>query len=1024
MLMMFALVLLGASNATAQCVSLTSGAGLTYTQDFNTLSNVAGSTTNNLTIPGWFMTETGGGARDNEQYAVDTGSSTTGDTYSYGAAGSTNRALGGLQSGTLIPVFGACFTNNTGAPINSVAIQYTGKQFRVGTINRPDKLDFQYSTNATSLTTGTWVDQDALDYSAPQSATVGAVSPAASSQIGPTSISSLSIANGATFWIRWNDFNATGADDGLAVDDFSLIANGGSSSTSPSATGSATAVSPGGTTTFSGTITAGSNPTSTSYTVSCNLTSVGGSNNFALTVSGTTVSGSYTVPAGTAANNYPLPCTVTDDQSRTGNFNISLTVNAQVVTIMQIQGSGSRSPFENQAVTTSGIVYDVSFNGFWIQDPNGDGDPNTSDGVFVFTSSAPTVHQGDSVSVSGKVSEFSAAGDPSASPQTEISGTPSYSVISTGNPLPTPVSITAANIDPNGGIDQLERYEGMRVHIDTLNVVAPTGGTVDEVNATSSSNGVFFGVIPGLPRPFRKAGIELPAPAPAGAPCCVPFWNGGPQRIRVDTDVIGTALGAGLNLTTGAVVTNLTGPLDFSQHAYTIVTETLPVITTPNISAIPVPAPDLNSEFTVGSFNMERFFDTTDDPNTSDVALTPTAFANRLNKASLAIRNVMRSPDVLGVEEMENLATLQAVATKLNSDTVAAGGTDPQYTAYLVEGNDIGGIDVGFLVKSTRITVNSVTQYGKDTTYIDPTSNQPAILNDRPPLVLTATLTANGNSLPFTAIVVHQRSLSSVDDPVDGPRVRFKRRAQAEYLANLIQSFQAADPNVKIISVGDYNAFEVNDGYVDAMGTVEGNPTPVDQVTLASPDLVDPNLTDLESTLPADQQYSYVTYGTAQTLDHVLVNQGMLGILSRFSYARNDADFPETYRNDPNRPERLSDHDMEVAYFKAPIVAGTVNLLTTAKLTKLGDGSYQATVTVSNRGTGTAVNVRLTQGSLGSANGSPIPQSLGNIAPGGTAVTTVNFPSSAGASGAAVVERYNGSYNGGTFGTSIRATLP
>src|SRR5437016_13854634 len=106
-----------------QCTSITT-LGSPLTQDFNTLSNTAGSTTNNLTITGWFMTETGGGARDNEQYAVDTGASTTGDTYSYGAAAATDRALGGLRSGTLIPNFGAAFTHNTGSTIASLQLQY------------------------------------------------------------------------------------------------------------------------------------------------------------------------------------------------------------------------------------------------------------------------------------------------------------------------------------------------------------------------------------------------------------------------------------------------------------------------------------------------------------------------------------------------------------------------------------------------------------------------------------------------------------------------------------------------------------------------------------------------------------------------------------------------------------------------------------------------------------------------------------------------------------------------------------
>jgi hypothetical protein len=103
---------------------------------------------------------------------------------------------------------------------------------------------------------------------------------------------------------------------------------------------------------------------------------------------------------------------------------------------------------------------------------------------------------------------------------------------------------------------------------------------------------------------------------------------------------------------------------------------------------------------------MQRFFDTVNDPTTSDTVLTPAAFENRLKKASLAIRNVMKTPDVIGVNEMENLTTLQTLAERVNSDAVAAGEMNPGYSAYLVEGNDIGGIDVGFLVKS-RVTVNS-----------------------------------------------------------------------------------------------------------------------------------------------------------------------------------------------------------------------------------------------------------------------------------------------------------------------------
>src|SRR5262249_54905914 len=149
-------------------------------------------------------------------------------------------------------------------------------------------------------------------------------------------------------------------------------------------------------------------------------------------------------------------------------------------------------------------------------------------------------------------------------------------------------------------------------------------------------------------------------------------------------------------------------------------------------------------------------------------------FASRLNKASLLIRTILNMPDIIGVEEMENLSTLQAVADKIQQD---AGAAQPIYAAYLAEGNDPGGIDVGFLVKVSRIAVTDVTQYGKTITFTQPDGTA-ATLNDRPPLVLTASIKTSGKELPLplTVIVNHLRSLNGIDDetsnPPDGPRVR------------------------------------------------------------------------------------------------------------------------------------------------------------------------------------------------------------------------------------------------------------
>ncbi len=592
------------------------------------------------------------------------------------------------------------------------------------------------------------------------------------------------------------------------------------------------------------------------------------------------------------------------------------------IPIHAIQGSGATSPLVGQSVTTTGIVTAVrpgSSGGFFLQAPDAaaDSDPNTSEGIFVFTGSALPAAAviGNLLQLTGTVQEFRPSSDPFSATLTELVAPLTISITSTGNVLPAPVTLAAADTNPAGAPDQLEKFEGMRVRVSSLTVVAPTDGNVREADATATSNGIFFGVITGVARPFREPGIEIPDPLPAGAPCCVPRFDSNPERLRIDSSTLAGAVA--LEVTSGATITNLTGPLNYVARNYALLLDPPAVTPTPtisgNLTATPVTAPAAD-EFTVASFNLERFFDTVNDPGVSDVALTQTAFTNRLNKASLSIRNVMRAPDIIGVEEVENLTTLQTLAGKINNDAVAAGAASPNYQAYLVEGNDPGGIDIGFLVKSSRVNVIEVTQSGKDATYINPNNNQAELLNDRPPLVLRATINASGHP-PFalTVIVNHLRSLNGIDDATDGNRVRVKRRAQAEYLANLIQTRQTASPAERIVVIGDFNAYQFSDGYVDVIGTIKGTPTTATNVVLASSDLVNPDLTDLVETIPAAQRYSYNFNGSAQVLDHVLVTANLLTRVRRFEYARNDADFPETYRSDPNRPERISDHDMPVA---------------------------------------------------------------------------------------------------------------
>jgi hypothetical protein len=570
-----------------------------------------------------------------------------------------------------------------------------------------------------------------------------------------------------------------------------------------------------------------------------------------------------------------------------------------------------------QSVTILAVVTARKLNGFFLQMPDAqaDADPTTSEGIFVFTSSAPSAAAavGNEVLVGGTVVEFVPSSDPFSPPTTEIVG-PTVTLYSSSNLLPAAVSLTAMPPSASGPIDQLERFEGMRVSVDSLTAIAPTQGSVAEPNATSTSNGVFYGVITGTARPFREPGIETPNTPPPGSACCIPVFDANPERIRVDSDA---QLGAStIEVTTGAVITGLVGPLDYGFRTYTIVPDPgLALAVSGNAVATPVPAQGAG-QFTISSFNMERFFNDAAEPGPSVPVLTPTAFQNRLSKASLIIRDILRSPDIIGVEEVENLASLQAVASRVNADAVSAGDPDPDYQAYLEEGNDIGGIDSGFLVKASRVSVLSVAQEGKTATYINPVDGLPALLNDRPPLVLRASiLPPLGPAFPVTVVVNHLRSLNGAAD-ADG-RVRAKRAAQAEFLANLIQARQVADPNDHIVSLGDYNAFQFNDGYGDTIGTVKGAPTPPDNVVLSSPDLVDPDLEVLDAASP-EQRYSYVFDGNAQELDHILITQNLFPRFDALEYGRVDADFPETYRGDPLRPERLSDHDPAVAYFSFP----------------------------------------------------------------------------------------------------------
>ncbi len=536
--------------------------------------------------------------------------------------------------------------------------------------------------------------------------------------------------------------------------------------------------------------------------------------------------------------------------------------------IWEIQGSGLASPFDGTGITTLGnVVTAVGPDGFALQTPTArsDGDPDTSDGIYVFTGAAPGVAVGDLVDVSGLVQEFFEL--------TEITS-PVVTVVGT-SAVPAPIvwDATVPSPDPTAPscAIELECYEGM--------VVSVAAGTFTSGSQSFGSDPVAEAyAVATTVRAFREPGIEFPGLSG------LPVWDGNPEVFEVDPDRLGLP-----NQTLSAGSTfQATGVVGFEFGGYELWATSLTV--TP--ASLPVPTSVRPSKtLGVGSLNLLRLFDDADDGGEQ---VLPTAeYQLRLTKASDYIRTVLRAPEVLGVQEVESLAVLADLAAQIAADDASV-----QYTASLIEGNDVGGIDVGFLVRSS-VTVTAVTQMGA----AEILSFDGSLLHDRPPLLLEGDFDGNA----FQVLVVHNRSLSGIDDPTDGPRVRQKRLEQAQSIATMVQAIQTADPTVDLLVVGDFNAFEFSDGYVDAVGQIQGVVNPADNL-LSGPDLVSPDLENLTLRLAAPERYSFVFRGNAQALDHALVTPSAAAKVTHVELGRGNADADALAITAPGAL-RSSDHD-------------------------------------------------------------------------------------------------------------------
>ncbi|HET6629864.1 MAG TPA: hypothetical protein VFG91_08810, partial [Woeseiaceae bacterium] len=568
--------------------------------------------------------------------------------------------------------------------------------------------------------------------------------------------------------------------------------------------------------------------------------------------------------------------------------------------IYEIQGEGAASPFVGRLIqSVDNVVTAVSTDGFFMQTPasRSDGDVDTSDGIFVFTGDAPGVAVGDQVDVTARVQEFFDF--------TEFSGDPVVQVDGSGLALPPAVVFDATVPSPDPAapscVLEYECYEGMLVSI--------AEGTVTGSNQHFGSDPVAEVHVTAAPeRVFREPGVEFP-----GIPSepAIPVWDGNPEVFELDPD----KLGLPNEIIPGGSRFSATGVLGFEFGGYELWPSSL------SFEPLPIPRPvraRAAGEFTIGSLNLFRLFDDVNDPpgtNTlgeprDDEVVSSEEYATRRAKFVAYILDVLGAPDILAVEEAEKLAVLENLAAD-----IAAANPGVRYTAYLQEGNDIGSIDVGFLVRDT-VAVDAVTQLGRDEIF----DFDGSPLHDRPPLLLEGRVLA-GEDYPITVMVVHNRSLSGIED---SHRVRLKRLTQAQSIAARVQAMQEENPDLRLAIVGDFNAFEFTDGFVDAVGQIAGHFDP-EQNLLSGPDLVTPDLIDQVLSIGAAERYSFIFGGSAQVLDHALTSRALDASVRGFEYGRGNADAAEVLLEDATTPLRSSDHDGLVLFITTDVDADGVN---------------------------------------------------------------------------------------------------
>jgi predicted extracellular nuclease len=614
--------------------------------------------------------------------------------------------------------------------------------------------------------------------------------------------------------------------------------------------------------------------------------------------------------------------------------------------IPQIQGSGPNAAITGN-VTTQGVVVGdfegtAANSGFFIQDPTGDGDPATSDGIFVFTGSSNLVSPGELVRVTGFARErFS---------QTAINGSnsntaPVTNVVDcgTGTVLPTDVTL------PFATADFAERYEGMLTRFPQPLVIS------EYFNYDRFGEIVLANPLPGEPRPFTGTAIDAPGAA-ANARTLANSLN----RITLDDNqsaqnpvVLRHPNGDPFSLANlfrgGDTVQNAVGVLGFDFSLYRI----YPTGPADYTAANPRPAaPEpVGGTIRVAAMNTLNFFVTADYPTGDPLdnkcgpaqnvecrgwdSDQPLEFTRQRDKLLTALSGL--NGDIIGLNELENTTGTEPL------DSIVSGlpGYDYIHTGPI--GTD--AIKVGVIYRPAVVT--PVGPYKLLTSAVDPrfidTKNRPS---------LAQTFAVNATGARFTVVVNHLKSKGSDCNDVGDPDLgdgqgncSQTRRAAAKALVDWLATDPTGTGDPDFLIMGDLNSYAMEDTLTELQAGADD--------TAGTSD----DFTNLIATFQGPFAYSYTFDGQAGYLDHALANASLLGQVTRAADWHINSDEPDVLDYDTSfkppaqealyeaNPYRTSDHD--------PVVVGLTP--TNSAPTANAGGPYSVveggTVTLSATGT-------------------------------------------------------------------------